>query len=81
MSKSRSTGQLVIAAMVIVLVILHQDNWMWDNDTLVAGFMPITLLYHAGISLAAGITWFTAIKIAWPTELDAQTEPKTGADK
>jgi len=56
--------------LVVLLMILHHDIWFWENDTLVFGFMPITLLYHAGISLAAGVTWFLAIKFTWPEHLD-----------
>jgi hypothetical protein len=58
--------------MVMLLIILHQDMWLWDNTTLVGGFMPITLLYHAGISLAAGVTWFLATRFAWPTDLASE---------
>ncbi len=59
----------VVWGLVVLLIILHQDVWLWDNDTLVFGFMPITLLYHACISMAAGFTWFLATKFAWPTIL------------
>ncbi|MCR9201167.1 MAG: DUF3311 domain-containing protein [Planctomycetaceae bacterium] len=65
----------VVWGLVALLVILHQDVWLWDNDTLVAGFMPITLLYHACISLAAGFTWFLATKFAWPEELKVDVAP------
>ncbi len=63
----------VVWGLVLVLIILHQDNWLWDNDTLVFGFMPITLLWHAGISVGAGFTWFLATKFAWPVEADNGT--------
>ena len=62
----RSVMKYVVWGLVVLLVILHQDVWLWDNDTLVGGFMPITLLYHAGISLGAGMIWFLATKYAWP---------------
>ncbi len=52
--------------LVILLAIVHQDVWFWNDSTLVFGFMPIGLLFHAGISLAAGITWFLATKFCWP---------------
>ncbi len=65
--------------LVLLLVVLHQDNWLWDNDTLIAGFMPITLLWHAGISVAAGFTWFLATKFAWPLDADEAATDK-GAD-
>jgi len=56
--------------LVVLLLLLHQDVWFWEDDTLVFGFMPITLLYHAGISLGATVTWFLATKFAWPDVLD-----------
>lgn len=64
----------VVWGIVLLLVILHQDNWLWDNDTLVGGFLPITLLWHAGISLAAGFTWFLATKFAWPVKAEETTQ-------
>ena len=67
----------VVWGLVVLLIVLHQDVWLWENDTLVAGFMPITLLYHACISLAAGVTWFLATKFAWPAVLESD-EPNSG---
>ena len=66
----------IIATLVIALVIVHQDNWLWDNDTLVFGFMPIGLLSHAGISMAAAVVWFSATQLVWPHELEIETEPQ-----
>lgn len=62
--------KMVVWGLVVALLILHQDTWLWDNDTLVFGFLPITLLYHAGISIGATITWFLATKFAWPDVLE-----------
>ncbi|MEM6777448.1 MAG: DUF3311 domain-containing protein [Planctomycetota bacterium] len=64
----RRKGPLVIAAAVIGLLILHQDNWFWTDETLVFGFLPIGLAWHAGISVGASVTWFAATKIAWPVD-------------
>jgi len=66
----KPNGAWIIAALVVVLLILHQDNWFWNNDTLVFGFLPMGLFWHACISLAATATWFLATKIAWPAEED-----------
>ena len=60
----------VVWGLVILLVILHQDIWFWANDTIVMGFIPIGLFYHALISVAAGITWYMATVYAWPEGLD-----------
>ena len=70
----------VVWGLVVLLIILHQDVWLWENGTLVGGFMPITLLYHACISLAAGFTWFLATKFAWPTVMDDSSEEKGAAE-
>ena len=66
--------RIVVWLMVILLIIIHQDNWNWNNDRLILGFMPIGLLYHACISVAASITWLLATKFAWPIELDADSD-------
>ena len=65
-SKSQSHGPVIIAALVLLLLILHQDNWFWTDATLVFGFIPIALFWHACISMAAVATWFLATRIAWP---------------
>ena len=69
----------VIWGLVILLVILHQDNWLWDDDTLVFGFVPIGLFFQACISVAASATWFLATKFAWPTELEHDDSEGAGA--
>jgi hypothetical protein len=63
----------VICLLVIVLLVLHQDDWFfdfWRDPELVLGFMPKTLLFHTGISVAAGLTWFLATRFVWPKHLD-----------
>lgn len=71
-----------IYGLIILLAILHQDFWYWDDsETLVFGFIPIGLAYHAGVSLAASILWALAVKYCWPTdvdELEAETIPTGG---
>ena len=72
--KNARPGAIVISLLVVLLIILHQDNWNWENRTLVFGFMPLGLFYHACISVAAAITWFLATKFAWP--LDVHEAPR-----
>ncbi len=72
----------VVWGLIVALLIVHQDNWLWESDTLLYGFMPVALAYHAGISLAAGITWFLAIKFCWPDNLEgARAEDPPGGDQ
>ncbi|XZE53854.1 DUF3311 domain-containing protein [Planctomycetaceae bacterium SH139] len=72
-STTSGNGKWVIALLVLLLLVLHQDNWFWEDGTLVFGFLPIGLFYHACISLAAALVWFIATRIAWPVETIAHT--------
>lgn len=63
----------LIWGMVILLLIVHQDVWFWSDPTLVFGFIPVGLAFHAGISIAASITWFLATKYAWPLDTSVDT--------
>ena len=70
--------RMAIWVMVLILLIIHQDFWNWNDGTLVFGFMPMGLFYHACISLAAGCVWFMACQFAWPedeTESDDASRP------
>ena len=69
---SGSTQLVLIAA--IVLFVLHQDVWFWDSETVLLGFLPVGLAYHAGYSLAAALLWLWAIRFAWPHHIEAMAE-------
>ncbi|TWU45033.1 hypothetical protein Q31b_02040 [Novipirellula aureliae] len=74
----------LVVGLVLVLVVLHQDVWNWDNDRLVLGFIPFTLAYHACISIAASVVWLLAATKAWPTNLEgdetSQQPNRAGGD-
>jgi hypothetical protein len=74
-SGANKSGPLIIAGLVLLLLILHQDNWFWTDGTLVFGFLPIGLFWHACISIAAALTWCLATKIAWPVD-ESETTPR-----
>jgi len=61
---------LVAAIVFVILAILHQDEWNWDNATLVFGFMPLGLAYHALYSIVAAVFWALVVKFAWPYYLE-----------
>lgn len=60
-----------------VMFVLHQDFWLWSDRSLVLGFLPIGLAYHAGFSLAAATLWAVASRFAWPDEIErwAESDP------
>lgn len=41
----------------LLIVVLHQDFWLWDNDTIVFG-LPVGLTYHVGLCLAAAVVFW-----------------------
>ena len=63
----------VVWGSIAFLVVIHQDIWNWDNDTLVFGFLPVTLAYHACISIAASVVWLIAATTAWPVDPDHES--------
>ena len=64
----------VVYGLVVLLAIIHQDFWWWNNKTLVFGFMPLGLFYHALFSCMAAGVWAMAIKWAWPSEIQERAE-------
>lgn len=64
----------IILIAFLILLVLHQDFWNWDNANLVFGFIPVGLFYHACYSLVAAGFWAIVMKVAWPTELEEWAE-------
>ena len=60
----------IIIFVFLVLAVLHQDFWNWDNSKLVLGFMPVGLAYHALYSIVAATFWALVVIFAWPTKLE-----------
>lgn len=60
----------VIWTAAIILAILHQDVWYWNDRTLLFGFLPVGLAYHMLFSIAASCLWAAAVVFAWPTEVE-----------
>ena len=57
----------ILCVLILVLLVLHQDNWFWTDGRLVFGFIPMGLFYHACLSVAAALMWWWATKYCWPT--------------
>ena len=60
----------LIWILVIILLVVHQDFWLRDDRSLVFGFMPVGLAYHAMFSIAAACVWALAVKYAWPHRIE-----------
>lgn len=55
----------------VFLFVMHQDCWFWNDRTLLFGFLPIGLAYHALLSILAASLWALASRFAWPEHLEA----------
>ena len=62
--------KFLVWSLVALLVVAHQDVWFWGDDRLAFGVLPVALLYHAGISVAASAVWLLAVNVAWPVDDD-----------
>ena len=48
MTQAGSSKMKVFAwGLIIILALVHYDFWYWDDQSLVFGFMPIGLFFHA----------------------------------
>lgn len=63
--------QKLVYLLIVLLAVLHQDFW-WraDHRTLVLGFIPVSLAYHIGVSIAACVLWGLACKYCWPRDVE-----------
>lgn len=66
---------------VVVLAIVHHDFWWWDDRTLVLGFLPVGLAYHAVFSLVAAGLWALACRWAWPHEIEEWADAKDDSEE
>jgi len=79
-SEAPRVGAILIVVLALVLGLLHQDLWWWDDPTLVFGFLPMGLAYHALYSILAACLWALACKIAWPHHLEAMAKESVEPD-
>jgi len=60
-----------LTLVVLLVLLLHQDVWLWTNKSLVFGFLPIGLAYHIGYSFLAAATMALLVRFAWPHQLES----------
>jgi hypothetical protein len=56
-------------AALLVLYLLHNDLWLWNDAALVLGH-PVGLVYHVGFSFAAAVVLTLLVLKAWPDHLE-----------
>ena len=66
----------LVWGLVLLLGVLHYDFWLWDDEGVVLGFLPVGLAYQMGISVAAAVTWLLVIRFAWPEHVEEWAAPE-----
>jgi hypothetical protein len=64
------TGRGILYAALLLLAVLHQDLWLWNDARMLFG-LPIGLTYHVLYCLAVVVLMALLVRFAWPTHLDA----------
>ena len=75
-----SSGRSLVWLLFVILFFAHQDFWWWDDSSMVLGFLPVGLAYHALFSIGCALLGWLAISKAWPTELEAFADEKEETD-
>ena len=66
--KGSAVRRLLLAA-PILMILLHNDLWFWDDPRLVLG-LPVGLTYHIAFCVAASALMFLLTRFAWPADLE-----------
>ena len=69
--KRQGLGTTVLLIALVVLYLLHNDLWWWNDPSLVLG-MPIGLTYHVLYCFAAAGLMALLVRFAWPQDLASE---------
>ena len=62
----------LLVLLVIAMIVIHQDSWLWDDKTLVAGVLPIGLAFHALYTVLCSVTMALLVHYTWPEHLEQE---------
>ena len=67
--------RFLLVSVLVLLALLHQDFWWWDDPTPVLGFLPIGLAWHILLSVLSGVAWWLVTRHCWPEDLEDPESP------
>ena len=73
--------KIIIWILVLLLVVLHHDEFLWESTHLVGGFLPAGMAWHIGISLVSALVWYLATLFAWPADDLAESSNSSGGSR
>lgn len=66
----------LLVSLLVLLAVLHQDFWWWNDPTPVLGFLPIGLAWHILLSVLSGVAWWLVTRHCWPEDLEEPEPPE-----
>ena len=69
----RPGWRVPLYAALVVLYLLHNDLWLWDDPRLVLG-LPVGLAYHVAFCIATAVVLTLLVLYAWPEDLEVMDE-------
>ena len=67
----------LLYAALVILYLLHNDLWFWDDARAVLG-LPVGFTYHIAYSLVAAGLMALLVRFAWPVDLAGEAEEPPG---
>ena len=72
--------RLILYFALLVMAALHQDFWNWRDASLVFGFLPVGIAYHAAYTIIAALLMWLLAKFAWPAHLEQEVASATPSE-
>ena len=65
----KRTWRKPLYAALVLLYLLHNDIWLWNDPRLVFG-LPVGIVYHIGFCVVTSIVLTLLVIYAWPDDLE-----------
>ena len=72
---SRSDLHAAAILLLVAAFVLHNDLWAWNDPSNALG-LPVGLLYHIALCLAASAIFALLLRTEPPLEGDAERDPR-----
>ena len=66
---SRGPLRTLLYAALVLVFLLHNDLWLWNDARLVLG-LPVGLTYHVAYCFVVAGVLALLVRFAWPRDLD-----------
>lgn len=72
---TKTSWKWPLYAALLLLALLHNDLWLWNDGRLVLG-LPVGLVYHIAFCGVTAVVFLLIVRNAWPADLTAADAEK-----